>query len=194
MARSVLCLSCIVDCKLVFVCGISSRFEADVLVPIQSLTTLLGVPTVELSDEAHISQFPSDSIIISASFGSFIADESIASVGGEAYNVHPSQLPLYSGAAPLEASAHVDQANKRLVGVVVQTLSSKGYDLGNVVYRTRVYHNWADKSKDFRKALGVYGARLVIGAVTKRLRHVFWRPQRYPTDGLRQSITRKRLS
>ncbi|KAI8370456.1 formyl transferase [Radiomyces spectabilis] len=69
------------------------------------------------------------------SFGYFIPAAVIASFGKGAVNVHPSLLPLYRGAAPIQ---HTILCGDSETGVTVQELHDKEFDAGRILQQERV--------------------------------------------------------
>lgn len=69
------------------------------------------------------------------SFGYFIPAPVIHSFKHGAINVHPSLLPKYRGAAPIQ---HTILSGDDETGVTVQELSDKEFDAGRILAQTRV--------------------------------------------------------
>ncbi|RKO97832.1 hypothetical protein CXG81DRAFT_7525, partial [Caulochytrium protostelioides] len=69
-------------------------------------------------------------VAVVVSFGAFLPPALIAQFGVAALNVHPSLLPLYRGAAPIQ---HALLRGDPVTGVSVITLSPTAFDMGHLV-------------------------------------------------------------
>ncbi|CAG8960148.1 hypothetical protein HYFRA_00010627 [Hymenoscyphus fraxineus] len=109
-------------------------------VPIISAARQLGIPTHTPdecwgSDEIALPT-PNDqpiNLIIAVSFGLFIPGRILEAVEYGGLNIHPSLLPNYRGAAPLQ---HAIINNEPYTGITLQTLSPTTFDGGLILSQT----------------------------------------------------------
>lgn len=70
------------------------------------------------------------SLAVTVSFGSLIPSETLSCIKYGGLNVHPSLLPRYRGACPVQ---HAIMNNDTITGVTVQTLHPTKFDHGQIV-------------------------------------------------------------
>jgi methionyl-tRNA formyltransferase len=69
------------------------------------------------------------------SFGYFVTPEILKSLPLGALNVHPSILPLYRGASPIQ---YTIMNRDKVGGVTVQELDDKAWDAGRILAQAKV--------------------------------------------------------
>ncbi|KAJ3087164.1 hypothetical protein HK100_008465, partial [Physocladia obscura] len=72
-------------------------------------------------------------VLVAVSFGVFLPAELLGGFAGRALNVHPSLLPRYRGAAPIQ---HALLNGDATTGVTVQQLSTARFDAGRILRQT----------------------------------------------------------
>ncbi|KAI7908081.1 formyl transferase [Cokeromyces recurvatus] len=103
---------------------------------------------------------------IVVSFGYFIPPHIISSLNQGAINVHPSLLPKYRGAAPIQ---HTILYGDSEAGVTIQELDDKEFDAGRILAQERISllsmnHDYPVYSK-LKETLAEIGSRLLIDTV-----------------------------
>ncbi|RCH82314.1 hypothetical protein CU097_002861 [Rhizopus azygosporus] len=100
---------------------------------------------------------------VAVSFGYFIPPHIISQFRFGAINVHPSLLPKYRGAAPIQ---HAIINGDHETGVTVQELDDKEFDAGRILAQERV--SLSDKVPFYstlRKTLGTLGSNLLVDTI-----------------------------
>lgn len=87
----------------------------------------------DLVDLGNVVRDEHYNLIVAVSFGKLIPAELINAVPF-ALNVHPSLLPRYKGASPIQ---HASLNGDKTTGVTVQTLHPSKFDQGSIVAQTR---------------------------------------------------------
>ncbi|POS84981.1 hypothetical protein EPUL_004644, partial [Erysiphe pulchra] len=111
-------------------------------VPIKAIAQDVGLPVHEAEDlnqwELPRPEGDEINLIIAVSFGLFIPARilNLAKYGG--LNLHPSILPNFRGAAPLE---HTLMTGYGFTGVTLQTLDHRQFDRGIVIDQTKPWLN-----------------------------------------------------
>ncbi|CAO3625531.1 unnamed protein product [Cunninghamella blakesleeana] len=99
------------------------------------------------------------------SFGYFIPPHVISAFKYGAINVHPSLLPKYRGAAPIQ---HTILQGENETGVTVQELDDKEFDAGRILKQTTVdlSKSNAPNYKDLALFLANVGSQLLVDTLT----------------------------
>ncbi|KAG2226466.1 hypothetical protein INT45_014210, partial [Circinella minor] len=95
------------------------------------------------------------------SFGYFVPSDIIHGLKKGAINVHPSLLPKYRGAAPIQ---HTILAGDDKTGVTVQELDDKEFDAGRILAQETLDISGieAPNYKDLKERLSSVGSRLLM--------------------------------
>ncbi|KAF7728336.1 Golgi transport complex subunit 4 [Apophysomyces ossiformis] len=98
---------------------------------------------------------------IVVSFGYFIPSKIIATFEKGAINVHPSLLPRFRGAAPIQ---HTILSGDNETGVTIQELDDKEFDAGRILAQQKVdlSQDAAPRFKDLRDRLAIVGQHMLI--------------------------------
>ncbi|EPE34485.1 Formyltransferase [Glarea lozoyensis ATCC 20868] len=107
-------------------------------VPIKSIAQQLSLPIHEIDGfkgwELPKPQKESINLIIAVSFGLFIPSRLLKEAEHGGLNVHPSLLPNFRGAAPLQ---RLLLAGETRTGVTLQTLDHRSFDHGKILAQTQ---------------------------------------------------------
>lgn len=137
-------------------------------VPIATVATELSVPVVRAESNAEINELAANhySMAIAVSYGKLIPKKFLLSVP-YSLNLHPSLLPRYSGASPLQFAL---LNNDKETGVTVQTLHPTEFDRGAIVAQRGGIEISRDETlKSLRDRCAVEGAELLGEVITKGL-------------------------
>ncbi|KAG0175374.1 hypothetical protein DFQ30_008766 [Apophysomyces sp. BC1015] len=95
------------------------------------------------------------------SFGYFIPPKVIESFEKGAINVHPSLLPKFRGAAPIQ---HTILRGEGETGVTIQELDDKEFDAGRILAQQKVdlSEDNAPRFKDLRDRLSIVGQHILV--------------------------------
>ncbi|KAG2237495.1 hypothetical protein INT48_005531 [Thamnidium elegans] len=94
------------------------------------------------------------------SFGYFIPPHIISSFKYGAVNVHPSLLPKYRGAAPIQ---HAIMYGDSETGVTVQELDDREFDAGRILAQEKVsLMNKLPVYSELKKELSILGSKLLV--------------------------------
>lgn len=136
-------------------------------VPIVHVAESLGVPVVRAESNAEIAALISRkySMAVAVSYGKLIPSTFLNSVE-YSLNVHPSLLPRYSGASPLQfALLNHDETT----GVTVQTLHPTQFDKGTIVAQREGISIFPDETLDsLRARCAIAGAKLLSEVIESR--------------------------
>ncbi len=116
------------------------------------------IEPIKLKDESFIKKISEYNLYIVASYGKIIPKEIIELPEYHTLNVHPSLLPKYRGAAPLQEQILHDEKN---VGVSIMSIDEQ-MDHGPVIAQKKVeIKNWPVSFNTLQETLGVEGAKLL---------------------------------
>lgn len=134
--------------------------------PVKVWATERNIPVFqpEKLDEATITELTKDGVLdlfIVASYGKIIPKEIVELPKYKTLNVHPSLLPLYRGATPIE-SAILDDA--RETGVTIIRMDEK-MDHGPIVMQEfHIFEEWPSK-ETISKTLAHLGGQLLVESI-----------------------------
>ncbi len=99
-----------------------------------------------------------------ASFGKIIGEKILSAPKMGTLNIHPSLLPKYRGASPLQSQILADEKN---IGVTIIRLD-KEMDHGPIIAEeTAILDTWPVSEDCLSKVLAVQGARLFVNTLPK---------------------------
>ncbi|KAJ3175325.1 hypothetical protein HDU87_006275 [Geranomyces variabilis] len=101
-------------------------------------------------------------LAVVVSFGYFLPRRVIASFPDGALNVHPSLLPKYRGAAPLQ---HTILNDDREGGVSIIELDDKRFDVGQILKQTRINIPPKTRFSTLHDQLGTIGAADLLSVI-----------------------------
>ncbi|ONH69568.1 Methionyl-tRNA formyltransferase, mitochondrial [Cyberlindnera fabianii] len=141
----------------------------------RDLKTISDVPIVSFAQDNHINVIRAEStseindlvannytMAIAVSYGKLIPKKFLSAIP-YSLNVHPSLLPRYSGASPLQFALLNHDTH---TGVTVQTLHPTEFDRGEIVAQTPEIPIAADETlTSLRDRLAVEGAKLLVQVV-----------------------------
>ncbi|KAH8084329.1 Formyltransferase [Cristinia sonorae] len=112
---------------------------------------------------------PNDHLLLTASFGRILSNAHLSAFGvGRKLNVHPSLLPAYRGAAPIQ-HALIDGRKETGVSVIEMTERKKGLDAGHIWGMTRSSIPQGADFVSLREQLAIDGGRLLVDVLKKML-------------------------
>ena len=131
---------------------------------VKELVTGRGVPVLspeQIGDAvAEIAAFQPDLIVV-ADYGQYIPTSVIAAAKHPAINIHPSLLPKYRGAAPIQwAIANGDA----LTGVTIQYVAKK-MDAGDILLQQEFEIGDEESAESLEPRLAEAGAQLLLRAL-----------------------------
>ncbi|CDS03004.1 hypothetical protein LRAMOSA00406 [Lichtheimia ramosa] len=138
--------------------------------PTKGLAELYGIPVHHTPPNAKSLegwQLPSDrgyDLGVVVSFGYFVPAPIIHGFKHGALNVHPSLLPKYRGAAPIQ---HTILAGDDETGVTIQELDDKAFDAGRILAQKKMNLGGviAPRYSVLKEKLGDMGSRLLINTL-----------------------------
>ncbi|KAK6354849.1 Methionyl-tRNA formyltransferase [Orbilia brochopaga] len=143
--------------------------------PVQVLAKEHDLPYHELNTSIDKWKLPGPTdLIIAVSFGAFIPKTLIEKSRYGGLNVHPSFLPKYRGAAPVQ---HALINGDPSTGVVVQTLDVEKFDRGKILAKSDPVNIKIDETKypsptlynDLLQTLGEEGGKLLAAVINNGL-------------------------
>ncbi|KAG1057734.1 hypothetical protein G6F43_000452 [Rhizopus delemar] len=112
-------------------------------------------------------QLPTDKqydLAVVVSFGYFIPPHIISRFRLGAINVHPSLLPNYRGAAPIQ---HAILNGDRKTGVTVQELDEREFDAGRILNQKEVNLDKSPLYSSLKKQLSQVGTELLLDTIVQ---------------------------
>ncbi|KAI7864256.1 formyl transferase [Spinellus fusiger] len=106
----------------------------------KAMASLFDIPVYHTPADKDLSKLKipeTYTLGVVVSFGQFIPPDIINSFKDGAINVHPSLLPKYRGAAPIQ---HTILAGESETGVTVQELHEKVFDGGRILLQRKMLH------------------------------------------------------
>ncbi|MBN2026432.1 MAG: methionyl-tRNA formyltransferase [Actinobacteria bacterium] len=100
-------------------------------------------------------------LLLVADYGHILTGEILAFPSRGCLNIHPSLLPRYRGAAPIQRAL---MNGERVTGVTLMLLD-EGMDTGDILAREEVVVEAGDNALTLRRKLAARGARMVVDAV-----------------------------
>ncbi|KAI8887907.1 Methionyl-tRNA formyltransferase [Backusella circina FSU 941] len=120
-------------------------------------------PDAKTLDDWHVPSEEKYDLGVVVSFGYFIPPHIIASLKHGAVNVHPSLLPKYRGAAPIQ---HALLYGDRETGVTVQELDDREFDAGRILAQETKPLTKAMRYSELKTELSQVGSRLLVDTVS----------------------------
>ncbi|KAI5785648.1 formyl transferase, partial [Pyronema domesticum] len=154
-------------------------------VPIKPLATSLSLPLHIIPSFLNWSLPRDYDLIIAVSFGLFIPSSIITSLPYGGLNVHPSLLPRYRGAAPIQRTL---LNNDPLAGVTIQTLDTQKFDHGKILLQREIPVPDDVRYGAFHDYLAASGAEMLVEVLRKRL---FVAPIQEVGGGYEPSLAKK---
>lgn len=102
-------------------------------------------------------------LLLVADYGYILTGEILAFPAGGCLNIHPSLLPRYRGAAPIQRALI---QGERVTGVTLMLLD-EGMDTGDILAREEVEVGSEDNALTLRRKLASLGARMVVDIVPR---------------------------
>jgi methionyl-tRNA formyltransferase len=134
--------------------------------PVKSTAALLRIPTLEperLRDVAPLLAAERADLFVVASYGKIVPASVLEVPRLGALNVHPSLLPLYRGATPLQSAIRDGRAES---GVTI-ILMDAGMDTGDIVLQERTPVGPRETYGELHDRYARLGAELLAGAVER---------------------------
>jgi len=100
-------------------------------------------------------------LLLVADYGYILTEEILTFPAGGCLNVHPSLLPRYRGAAPIQRALI---QGERVTGVTLMLLD-EGMDTGDIIAREEIDVGVEDDALTLRRKLASLGARMVVDIV-----------------------------
>jgi methionyl-tRNA formyltransferase len=139
--------------------------------PIKEFAERHGVPVLDpekVGADASISDIAalSPDLIVVAAYGQYIKPSILRLPPLETINLHPSLLPLYRGAAPIQM-AIADGRTQTGVSIIYM---SEEMDAGDIILQEKVEIQPHDTAATLQPVLGSLGAELIVRAI-ELIRH-----------------------
>lgn len=135
--------------------------------PVKAAAIALGIPTIEplrLREATGVVADVHAALFVLASYGKIVPPEMLELAQLGALNVHPSLLPLYRGATPLQSQVR-DGVREGGVSLIFM---DAGLDTGDVALRQALALDTAESYGDLHDRFARYGAEL-LGEALDRL-------------------------
>lgn len=131
------------------------------ITPIKTVATEAGIAVVQPETKTEIveilHQLKPDLIVL-ASYGKILPEEALVIPTYGALNVHPSLLPKYRGATPVQS---VILAGEKITGVTIMKMNA-GVDTGEIVSQTTTKIENNETFLTLRDRLSAIGSQLLI--------------------------------
>ena len=129
--------------------------------PVKQFAIDSGIPVIQSSDgqemERKLAEYQTDFAVLSA-FGKIIPDSILNMFPGGIINIHPSLLPKYRGASPIEQAILNGDEN---TGVSLMKLI-KEMDAGPIFAQSKIELDSTETAPELYRALGKLGSQLLI--------------------------------
>ncbi|KAK6464506.1 methionyl-tRNA transformylase [Scheffersomyces coipomensis] len=138
--------------------------------PIAEYCSDHGIPLLRVDQKAQIEDLITTqtfSLAIAVSFGLLIPGSFINSCSKGGINIHPSLLPRYAGASPLQYALMNDDP---YTGCTIQTLHPKHFDKGEIILQSEevpILDN--DNYVSLQKKMGKVGSEMLIKVIDEDL-------------------------
>ena len=134
--------------------------------PVKEFAESHGVPVLDpekVGADASVSEIEAlaPDLIVVAAYGQYIKPSILRLPPLEAINLHPSLLPLYRGASPIQMAVADGQAQ---TGVSIIYMS-EDMDAGDIILQEAVTIHPDDTAASLRPVLGKLGAELIVRAI-----------------------------
>lgn len=136
--------------------------------PVAIEASKLNIPVhrVDTSPHFHGLQSYNFNMAIAVSFGKLIPRHFLESLQFGGLNVHPSLLPKYSGASPIQYALMNDD---KYTGVTVQTLHPTKFDGGDILLQSdEIPIDPEDNYSSLEKKLGEVGGSLLVQTLREK--------------------------
>lgn len=155
--------------------------------PVSEYATAKGLPIInpaKIGEATGEIESLAPDLIILVAYGQYVPERilNVAPLG--AINIHPSLLPLYRGAAPVQAAI----ANGDTVSGVTILYLSKEMDAGDIIMQREAPVLGTDTSETLMARLADLGAEMLVAVLDNLGRGVV---ERRPQDGSRATFTKK---
>ena len=135
---------------------------------VKKLANKLEIPVIQPENKEEITsvlkQLNPDLVVL-ASYGKILPEEALEIPTYGALNVHPSLLPKYRGATPLQSAL---LAGEKETGVTIMKMN-KGVDTGEIVSQTTTQISSEDTFISLRNRLSSIGSQLLIKSIPSYL-------------------------
>ena len=144
------------------------RGQKEVAPPVKLLAQNLGLPVFQpekVKDPAFLEIFHklNPEMIVVAAFGQILPEAIINFPPLKCLNIHPSLLPEYRGAAPINWAIIRGETK---TGVTIM-LMDKGMDSGDILLQQQTVINTAETYGELHDRLAIQGASLLIEAIER---------------------------
>ena len=144
------------------------RGQKEVAPPVKLLAQNLGLPVFQpekVKDPAFLEIFHklNPEMIVVAAFGQILPEAIINFPPLKCLNIHPSLLPEYRGAAPINWAIIRGETK---TGVTIM-LMDKGMDSGDILLQQQTVINAAETYGELHDRLAIQGASLLIEAIER---------------------------
>ncbi len=142
----------------------AGRGQELVSTPIKQFATEHGVAVfqpAEKSDIAPILEQLDPDLVVLASYGKILPAATLAVPIYGSLNVHPSLLPMYRGATPIQTAILAGDAE---TGVTIMAMAPQ-VDAGGVIAQERAAIQPSDTSVTLRERLADLGAKLLLASI-----------------------------
>jgi len=134
--------------------------------PVKEFAELHGVPVLDpekVGADASVSEIEAlaPDLIVVAAYGQYIKPSILRLPPLEAINLHPSLLPLYRGASPIQMAV-ADGQTQTGVSIIYM---SEDMDAGDIILQEAVTIHPDDTAASLRPVLGKLGAELIVRAI-----------------------------
>lgn len=129
--------------------------------PIYTEAQALGIKNIHVPEKLlreHINLLHAIDYAIVVSYGVILPSFILQSVKQKCFNIHPSKLPLFRGAAPIERTLE-SGANETEICIIEMT---KDIDAGNIIVKQRYQILPEDNSMILHEKFAIIGADLVV--------------------------------
>ncbi|KAK6198691.1 methionyl-tRNA formyltransferase mitochondrial precursor [Scheffersomyces amazonensis] len=137
--------------------------------PIGEYSAQNNLPMIRVSNGEDIKELSQlqFSLAIAVSFGVLIPGQFLSSCQYGGINIHPSLLPRYQGASPIQYALMNDD---HVTGVTVQTLHPTHFDRGDIVIQSdEVAIEDHDNYSSLATKLGAFGGQLLVDVIDQGL-------------------------
>ncbi len=128
---------------------------------VKKLAETTGIAVFQPTDKAELTavlkQLKPDLLVL-ASYGKILPNEALAASKYGSLNVHPSLLPKYRGATPIQTALLAGESE---TGVTIMTMAAK-VDAGGTVAKEKLTIDTRDNFPSLKNKLAELGAKLLI--------------------------------
>ncbi len=146
----------------------AGRGDTTVAPLVKKLANKLEIPVIQPENKEEITsvlkQLKPDLVVL-ASYGKILPEEALEVPVYGALNVHPSLLPKYRGATPLQSAI---LSGEKETGVTIMKMNT-GVDTGEIVSQTATRIADDETFTSLRKRLSIIGSQLLIKSIPSYL-------------------------